>query len=106
MNKDMLVAYTIAVVQNTQLLQYEQMEITLQRVQNQASTETPLRVEQLMNAHFNLAVLTDNPGCNDQVNAQTTETAVVHAGPSTSTANQETFCKTPRRSKSDINGTK
>ena len=29
-NKDMLVAYTIAVVQNTQSLQYEHMQITLQ----------------------------------------------------------------------------
>ena len=41
-NKDMLVAYTIAVVQNTQTLQYEQMQITLQTVQNQASIETLL----------------------------------------------------------------
>ena len=104
--KDTLVAYTIAVVQNTQSLQYEQMQISLQTAQNQASIENPLRVEQLMNAHFNLAILMDNPGCNDQVNAQTTETAVVHVGPSTSTANQEAFCKTPCRSKSDINSTK
>ena len=60
-NKDMLVAYTIAVVQNTQSLQYEQMQITLQTVQNQASIETPLQAEQLMNAHFNLAILMDDP---------------------------------------------
>ena len=41
-NKDTLVAYTIAVVQNTQSLQYEQMQIALQTAQNQTSIETPL----------------------------------------------------------------
>ena len=40
--KDTLVAYTIAVVQNTQTLQYEQMQVALQMAQNQASLETPL----------------------------------------------------------------
>ena len=38
----MLVAYTIAVVQNTQSLKFEQMQITLQMAQNQASIETLL----------------------------------------------------------------
>ena len=55
--KNTLVAYTIAVVQNTQTIQYEQMHAALQTAQNQASLETPLRAEQLMSAHFNLAVL-------------------------------------------------
>ena len=40
--KDTLVAYTIAVVQNTQRLQYEQMHVALQMAQNQASLETLL----------------------------------------------------------------
>ena len=40
--KDTLVAYTIAVVQNTQTLQYEQMQVALQTAQNQASLETLL----------------------------------------------------------------
>ena len=40
--KNTLVAYTIAVVQNTQMLQYEQMHVALQTAQNQASLETPL----------------------------------------------------------------
>ena len=46
------------------------------------------------------------PGCNKQVNAQTPETAAVDAGPSTSTADQETYPKTPHRSNSGIKGTK
>ena len=51
-------AYTIAIIQNAQALQYDQMHIALQTVRNQASLETPLKVEELMTAHFNLAVLT------------------------------------------------
>ena len=58
--KDTLVAYTIAVVQNTQTLQFEQMQMALQTAQNHTSIETPLTVEHLMTTYFNLAILTDN----------------------------------------------
>ena len=40
--KNTLVAYTIAVVQNLQTLQYDQMHVALQTAQNQASLETLL----------------------------------------------------------------
>ena len=40
--KNTLVAYTIAVVQNSQMLRYDQMHVVLQAAQNQASLETPL----------------------------------------------------------------
>ena len=40
--KNTLVAYTIAVVQNSQMLQYDQMHVALQMAQNQASLEMPL----------------------------------------------------------------
>ena len=40
--KNTLVAYTIAVVQNSQMLQYDQMHVALQTAQNQASLEMPL----------------------------------------------------------------
>ena len=43
MTKETLVAYTITVVQNTQTLQYEQMQVALKTAQNQASLETPMR---------------------------------------------------------------
>ena len=39
MTKNTLVAYTIAVVQNTQTLQYKQIHVALQTAQNQASLE-------------------------------------------------------------------
>ena len=57
--KNTLTAYTIAIVQNSQALQYDQMHAVVQTARNQASLETPLRAEELMTAHFNLAVLAD-----------------------------------------------
>ena len=40
--KNTLIAYTIAMVQNAQLLQYDQMHVALQTARNQASLEMPL----------------------------------------------------------------
>ena len=63
------IAYTIAIVQNSQALQYDQMHAALQSACNQSSLETPLKAEELLTAHFNLAVLEDqtskhkNPRC-------------------------------------------
>ena len=57
--KNTLTAYMIAVVQNAQALQYDQMYAALQTGRNQSSLETPLRAEELLTAHFNLAVLED-----------------------------------------------
>ena len=55
--KNTLTAYTIAIVQNSQVLQYDQMHAALQSARNQSSLETPLKAEELLTAHFNLAVL-------------------------------------------------
>ena len=40
--KNTLIAYTIAVVHNSQMLQYDQMDVALQTARNQAFLETPL----------------------------------------------------------------
>ena len=40
--KNTLTVYTIAIVQNAQALQYDQMHIALQTARNQASLEMPL----------------------------------------------------------------
>ena len=90
-------AYTIAVVQNLQMLQYDQMHVALQMAQNQASLEMPLRAEQLMTAHFNLAVLSNKTKTNKTIDAQKPETTTVDAEPSTLTANEETYIKIPSR---------
>ena len=82
------------------------MQIALQAAQNQASIETPLRAEQLMTAHFNLAVLTENTESDKPANAQKPETTVTDPSPSTSASDQETTCKTPYRSNSAIKATR
>ena len=86
--KNTLVAYKIAVVKNTQTLQYKQMHVALQMAQNQASLE-------LMMAHFNLAVLSDESYSNKTFDAQKPETASVDATLSTSTVDEETYVKIP-----------
>ena len=86
-------AYTIAVVQNIQIIQYKQMHITLQMAQNQASLETPLRAEQLMTRHFNLAVLSNETNTNNTFDAKKPENTSVDATPSTSTTDEETYIK-------------
>ena len=61
------------------MLQYKQMQVALQTAQNQASLETQLWAEQLMNVHFNLAVLTADPSCDKNFNAPKSETTAVDA---------------------------
>ena len=68
--KNTLTAYTIAIVQNAQAAQYDQMHVALQMARNQASLETPLKAEELMTAHFNLAVLANEIDSNKTTDAQ------------------------------------
>ena len=93
--KNTLVAYTIAVVQNSQTLQYDQMHVALEMARNQASLEMPLRAEELMTAHFNLAVLLNETKTNKTVDAQKPEATTVDVEPSTSTADEEMYVKIP-----------
>ena len=93
--KNTLTAYTIAIVQNTQALQYDQMHIALQTARNQASLETPLRAEELMTTHFNLAVLLNETDINKIPDAQKSEATTLDADPSTSTVDEQTYVKIP-----------
>ena len=93
--KNTLTAYTIAVVQNSQALQYDQMHVALQMARNQASLETPLHAEELMTAHFNLAVLSNETKTNDTVDAKKPEATNLDAELSTSAADKETYVKIP-----------
>ena len=68
--KNTLTAYTIAIVQNSQALQYDQMHTALQMARNQASLETPPRADKLLTAHFNLAVLEDQKDTDTSPDAQ------------------------------------
>ena len=75
--KNTLTAYTIAIVQNAQALQYDQMHVALQTARNQASHEMPLRAEELMTAHFNLAVLSNETDITKMPDAQKPEATIL-----------------------------
>ena len=93
--KNMLTAYTIAIVQNAQALQYDQMHSALQTARNQPSLETPLRVEELMTAHFNLAVLANEKDVDITPDAQKPEAITQDTEPSASAADDQTYVKIP-----------
>ena len=95
--KNTLTAYTIAIVQNSQALQYDQMHTALQTARNQASLETPLRAEELLTAHFNLAVLEDQKDINNSPDAQKSPDTIQDAEPSASAPNEQTYIKIPSR---------
>ena len=95
--KNTLTAYTIAIVQNAQALQYDQMHTALQTARNQASLETPLRAEELLTAHFNLAVLEDQVMTDTSPNAKKSPDNTQDADPSASAPDDQTYVKIPSR---------
>ena len=74
------------------------MHVVLQTARNQASLETPLRAGELMTAHFNLAVLTNETNFTKMPDAQKPEATILDAELSASTADEETYVKIPSRS--------
>ena len=91
--KNTLTAYTIAIVQNSQALQYDQMHAALQSARNQSSLETPLKAEQLLTAHFNLAVLEDQTIKHTSTDAEKSPDNTQNADPSTSAPDDQTYVK-------------
>ena len=71
------------------------MHVVLQTARNQASLEMPLRAEELMSAHFNLAVLSDETDIAKTSDAQKPETNNLDAGTSASTVDEETYVEIP-----------
>ena len=61
--------------------------------QNQASIETPLKAEQLMTGHFNLALLTYDIASNTHLDAPAGQTGIPASEPPTSADAEETICK-------------
>ena len=92
-----MTAYTIAIVQNSQVLQYDQMHAALQMVRNQASLEMPLRLEELLTAHFNLAVLADQKDVDISPDAQKPAATTQDAELSASAPDEQTYVKIPSR---------
>ena len=95
--KNTLTAYTIAIVQNTQALQYDHMHAALQTARNQSSLETPLRAEELLTAHFNLAVLEDQAITDTSPDAKKSPDNMQDADPSASAPDDQTYVKIPSR---------
>ena len=95
--KNTLTAYTIAIVQNAQALQYDQMHAALQTGHNQSSLETPLRAEELLTAHFNLAVLEDKTITDTSPDAKKSPDNMQDADPSASVPDDQTYVKIPSR---------
>ena len=93
--KNTLTAYTIAIVQNSQALQYDQMHTALQTARNQASLETPLRAEELLMAHFNLAILEDQKDTDISPDAQKSPDTTQDAEPSASAPDNQMYVKIP-----------
>ena len=71
------------------------MHIALQTARNQASLEMPLRADELMTAHFNLAVLSNEIDINKTSDAQKPEATTLDAELSASAADEETNVKKP-----------
>ena len=92
-----MTAYTIAIVQNAQALQYDQMHAALQTGCNQSSLKTPLRAEELLTAHFNLAVLEDKIITDTSPDAKKSPDNTQNPDPSTSAPDNQTYVKIPSR---------
>ena len=73
------------------------MHVVLQTARNQASLETPLRVEELMTAHFNLVVLSNETNTNRTIDAKKPEATNLNADLPTSTADEEMYVKISSR---------
>ena len=87
--------YTIAIVQNSQALQYDQMHSALQTARNQASLEMPFRAEELLVTHFNLAVLENQKDIEISPDAPKPAATPQDAEPSASASDEQTYVKIP-----------
>ena len=95
--KNTLTAYTIAIVQKRASPAVDQMHAALQTGCNQSSLETPLRAEELLTAHFNLAVLEDKTITNTSPDAKKSPDNTQDPDPSTSAPDDQTYVKIPSR---------
>ena len=95
--KNTLTTYTIAIVQNSQALQYDQMHTALQTARNEASLATPIRAEELLTAHFNLAVLEDHKATDKKTDAPKSADNTQDAELSASAPDEQTYVKIQSR---------
>ena len=73
------------------------MHTALQTARNQASLETPLRAEELLTTHFNLAILEDQKAADKSTDAPKSADNTQDAEPSASAPDEQTYVKIPSR---------
>ena len=73
------------------------MHAALQSARNQSSLETPLKAEELLTAHFNLAILEDQTNKHTSTDAEKSPDNTQNADPSTSAPDDQTYVKIPSR---------
>ena len=73
------------------------MHAALQSTRNQSSLETPLKAEELLTAHFNLAILEDQTIKHTSTDAEKSPDNTQNADPSTSAPDDQTYVKIPSR---------
>ena len=73
------------------------MHAALQSAHNQSSLETPLKAEELLSAHFNLAVLEDQTIKHTIPDAEKSPDNMQNAEPSPSAPDNQTYVKIPSR---------
>ena len=96
-SKETLIAYTIAVIQQTQDYHFGQMSIVYQTAHNKAALETPSRVEELAREHFNITLLANHHTGKPQSHHESNMLPLtVETSPTTST--QETIPKSVDKS--------
>ena len=69
------------------------MHAALQSARNQSSLETPLKAEELLTAHFNLAILEDQTIKHTSTDAEKSPDNTQNADPSTSAPDDQTYIK-------------
>ena len=73
------------------------MHAALQSARNQSSLETPLKAEELLSAHFNLAVLEDQTIKHTITDAEKSPDNTQNTEPSLSAPDDQTYVKIPSR---------
>ena len=91
-SKDTLVAYTIAVIQQTNDYHFGQMSVVYQTAHNKTALETPSRAAELATDHFNIALLTDKIPAVSLTHDQT-DTSPPPVDPASKASTQETIPK-------------
>ena len=93
-SKETIIAYTIAVIKQTNDYHFGQMSIVYQTVHNKNALETPARAEEFARDHFNITLLTDKaPTLGNTQVYDANNTSPTTVDPTSKASTQETIPK-------------